>query len=857
MEVAVAPSPAPPAANGPSEGSKGKSIPQAGSGAGAGGAQAGGNQSGGAGGKKPAEGAAFRGRGSPGPRMVLMDVVPKALEIHRRTVTLWAAHELKGKLTKAFNAMLERTFQRLQPSPADHSNRLHLLERLNNIIQPIAPGSQVVIFGSFETNVYTPSGDLDLSLVLPEVGYVRFDREQVELRRGPVSKTQRVRILRIMRRALSRAFSHMELVAGARVPVLNFIDVLTRVHCDMSINNDGALFKSRVLRWVLELDDRCRPLVYLVKAWARAQGINDSRSGTMNSYAISLMVVFHLQTRSPPILPPFDAILGKEYHDLRKDVDVSEIRVTEEQLNKCREWVMKVKAERQRQATNKSTLGELLASFFTQYASVESLWPHGLTVSPWRGSWKEAREVHTAWYGKQYTMRVEDPFDLSENCARSVQPGRLAFARICGAFRAAAHILRHPPPVAKIEEINIALFNGQIPMVNGDFILGGRAGLMEHVTLPAQRGTGGLASTSGGYQAPGPYRPPGMWEGGHAARNGPPQQGGNVAPFSGPLPQQNHVMTMLAALGGAPGPSSQPLFPAHLLPAELPPPRSEPGPPPQQSTGEPSSSEASQNPPSTNPIQPRPPLLQNPPASAHFPPYPAPHFPPPYSGHPPLGPPPQQQHYPQQYPQYPAHPLYLHHTPSGPYPAPQTAPPPYPGPSQPSPNLGVQSQDAPQQSQAQQSPSHAQQPPPGGFHGAPGHDPYSHQPRAPSPGQRFRVPSDSRGQTPSKVVERFPPNHRFRPPSEILTSQESQQRTVGPPPTNLTSEQNGSNKASPQVQPGSQPNGAPNVGKGGSALPGSAVVGGLSSRRVVNARADAPADDRSRSAAIYGYSVIE
>lgn len=57
----------------------------------------------------------------------------------------------------------------------------------------------------------------------------------------------------------------MELVAGARVPVLNFIDVLTRVHCDMSINNDGALFKSRVLRWVLELDDRCRPLVYLVR----------------------------------------------------------------------------------------------------------------------------------------------------------------------------------------------------------------------------------------------------------------------------------------------------------------------------------------------------------------------------------------------------------------------------------------------------------------------------------------------------------------------------------------------------------------------------------------------------------------
>lgn len=43
---------------------------------------------------------------------------------------------------------------------------------------------------------------------------------------------------------------------------------------------------------------------------------------------------------------------------------------------------------------------------FLQYAGVETLWPHGLTVSPWLGTWKEAREVHTAWYGKQYIMRV-------------------------------------------------------------------------------------------------------------------------------------------------------------------------------------------------------------------------------------------------------------------------------------------------------------------------------------------------------------------------------------------------------------------------------------------------------------------
>lgn len=49
---------------------------------------------------------------------------------------------------------------------------------------------------------------------------MRFDREQVELRKGPVSKTQRVRILRIMRRALSRG----QLIVSVASEGLNVAD---------------------------------------------------------------------------------------------------------------------------------------------------------------------------------------------------------------------------------------------------------------------------------------------------------------------------------------------------------------------------------------------------------------------------------------------------------------------------------------------------------------------------------------------------------------------------------------------------------------------------------------------------------
>jgi|EP00982_Pelagococcus_subviridis_P004473 poly(A) RNA polymerase len=52
------------------------------------------------------------------------------------------------------------------------------------------------------------------------------------------------------------------------------------------------------------LDSRYRDLVFLVKMWAKNFDCNDATAGSFNSFALSLMSLFHLQTRSPPILPP-------------------------------------------------------------------------------------------------------------------------------------------------------------------------------------------------------------------------------------------------------------------------------------------------------------------------------------------------------------------------------------------------------------------------------------------------------------------------------------------------------------------------------------------------------------------------
>jgi DNA polymerase sigma len=78
--------------------------------------------------------------------------------------------------------------------------------------------------------------------------------------------------------------------------------------CDMCVDNDGV-FKSQALRHVGMIDLRLPALITLVKGWAKAHDINDPTNRTINSFALTLLVVHHLQQCLPAVLPPLAEIL--------------------------------------------------------------------------------------------------------------------------------------------------------------------------------------------------------------------------------------------------------------------------------------------------------------------------------------------------------------------------------------------------------------------------------------------------------------------------------------------------------------------------------------------------------------------
>nr|XP_016454957.1 PREDICTED: protein HESO1-like isoform X6 [Nicotiana tabacum] len=221
--------------------------------------------------------------------------------------------------------LLNEIYTICRPKTSDYEVRRDLVSVFNEIAKDIyvlfsgRSGNIPVVeeFGSFVMDLFHSKSDLDLS--------VNFDNSSVK-----VSHEKKIQTLRKFARklyALQRQILEEKLIncsdcflgdghvsgvhpiTAAKVPILKVVDCGTKIECDISVENRDGVSKSKIIHMICSLDERFQKLSFLMKAWAKAQNINSSRDKTLNSLSIILLVAFHLQTRNPPILPPFSAIL--------------------------------------------------------------------------------------------------------------------------------------------------------------------------------------------------------------------------------------------------------------------------------------------------------------------------------------------------------------------------------------------------------------------------------------------------------------------------------------------------------------------------------------------------------------------
>lgn len=198
----------------------------------------------------------------------------------------------------------------------------------------------------------------------------------------------------------------VQTVPCARRPVVKFCHRPSGLHGDVSLSNRLALYNSRFLNLCSEMDGRVRPLVYTIRCWAQHNGLSGG-GPLLNNYALTLLVIYFLQTRDPPVLPTVAQLTQRSGEGEQVEVDGWDCSFPKD-------------ASQLEPSTNVEPLSSLLAQFFS-------------CVSSWdlSGSLLSLREGQALlvagglpsdlWEGLRLgPMNLQDPFDLSHNVAANV-----------------------------------------------------------------------------------------------------------------------------------------------------------------------------------------------------------------------------------------------------------------------------------------------------------------------------------------------------------------------------------------------------------------------------------------------------
>jgi hypothetical protein len=140
----------------------------------------------------------------------------------------------------------------------------------------------VLPFGSFVTNLYLASSDVDLVVLNVAGGKKQVNSLLLAL-------GNRLRAQGVAR--------EVTMVPSARVPLLKYVDVASGLDVDVSLGLEDGVRSANFMKALGELYPAFRPLTLFLKAFMQARGLADVFRGGVSSYILQCMILFHLQVQ--------------------------------------------------------------------------------------------------------------------------------------------------------------------------------------------------------------------------------------------------------------------------------------------------------------------------------------------------------------------------------------------------------------------------------------------------------------------------------------------------------------------------------------------------------------------------------
>lgn len=150
-------------------------------------------------------------------------------------------------------------------------------------------------------------------------------------------------------------------ILKARIPIVKYNHELLDLEVDLSMSNLSGVYMSELLYLFGELDERVKPLVFVIRKWANAVGLTNSVPGPwITNFSLTCLVLFFMQQLKRPILPSINMLV--------KSAGPEDLRVTTDNIN-CTflRNVNKLNFD----TKNTDSLGRLLFQFFEFYAQFD------------------------------------------------------------------------------------------------------------------------------------------------------------------------------------------------------------------------------------------------------------------------------------------------------------------------------------------------------------------------------------------------------------------------------------------------------------------------------------------------------
>ncbi|KHJ96069.1 PAP/25A associated domain protein [Oesophagostomum dentatum] len=303
------------------------------------------------------------------------------------------------------------------------NRKLHLRDMLYYSICPVFPMCGLYVVGSSLNGFGNNTSDMDLCLMI-----TNKDLDQ---------KTDAVVVLNMILSTLQQVewVSHQKLIL-AKVPILRikFAAPFSDITVDLNANNSVAIKNTHLLCYYSSFDWRVRPLVSVVKEWAKRKGINDANRSSFTSYSLVLMVIHYLQCGTDPgVLPSLQQMFPRRFAN---KCDVRTLNIT---------LPLDTPATTEWHYSDKSTLGELLIGFLDYYANKFDYDRDAISVRLGKRIDRAViarqrpnggyQQNGTNWRSQWRCICIEEPFTYS-NTAHSIYD-EMVFDAIKAAFREA------------------------------------------------------------------------------------------------------------------------------------------------------------------------------------------------------------------------------------------------------------------------------------------------------------------------------------------------------------------------------------------------------------------------------------